>query len=146
MLIEGLWRICDEGGIRPVVEGAALTGDGTWVPVTFLVDPAADRSVFCGEILGSLGLPWLSSPTHLEGVGGRAESVLVDTQIRMRRDAGAHVVFKGQFAAFTDPAALDMSVLGRDITNLFALIIDRPQDQVCLLGKGHRCIIAPEQS
>jgi hypothetical protein len=44
-------------------------------------------------------------------------------------------VFKGRFAAFTDPKALDMSVLGRDITNLFAVIVDRPQDLVCLLGQ-----------
>lgn len=31
-----------------------------------------------------------------------------------------------------------MSVLGRDITNLFALIIDRPQDIVCMIAHLHR--------
>ncbi|HMF12566.1 MAG TPA: aspartyl protease family protein [Gemmataceae bacterium] len=136
--------MCDDGGVRPIVEAAILAGDGNWIPVAFLIDPAADRTVVCGEILASLGLPLLSSPTRLEGVGGRAECALIDTQIRMIREAGATVVFKGQFAAFTDPAALDMSVLGRDITNLFALIIDRPQDQVCLLGKGHRYVITSD--
>jgi hypothetical protein len=34
-----------------------------------------------------------------------------------------------------------MSVLGRDITNFFALIVDRPQEVVCLLGQGHRYLI-----
>jgi hypothetical protein len=34
--------------------------------------------------------------------------------------------------------ALDMGVLGRDITNLFGLIVDRPRDLVCLLGTGHQ--------
>lgn len=144
MLIEGSWRVCDDGAVRPIVEAAILAGEGTWVPDAFLVDPAADRTVICGETLGSLGLPLVSSPTQLEGVGGRAECVLIDTQIRMIREAGATVVFKGRFAAFIDPAALDTSVLGRDITNLFALVIDRPQDQVCLLGKGHRYIITAE--
>ncbi|MGH9553321.1 MAG: hypothetical protein ACRD3W_28325 [Terriglobales bacterium] len=31
---------------------------------------------------------------------------------------------------------LDMSVLGRDITNLLALVIDHPGDAVCLLYPG----------
>ena len=56
----------------------------------------------------------------------------------MAREAGQTVLFKGQFAAFTDAAALDISVLGRDITNMFALIVDRPQDAVCLLGRGQQ--------
>ena len=30
-----------------------------------------------------------------------------------------------------------MSVLGRDILNLFAVIIDRQRDTVCLLGQQH---------
>jgi hypothetical protein len=30
-----------------------------------------------------------------------------------------------------------MSVLGRDITNLFAAIVDRPRDLVVLLGQRH---------
>jgi hypothetical protein len=34
-----------------------------------------------------------------------------------------------------------MSVLGRDITNLFTLIVDRPRDGVCLLGSGHQYAI-----
>jgi hypothetical protein len=37
-----------------------------------------------------------------------------------------------------------MSILGRDITNQFALIIDRPRDLVCLLGPGHRYSISAE--
>jgi hypothetical protein len=36
-----------------------------------------------------------------------------------------------------------MSVLGRDISNLFALIVDRPRDLVCLLGSGHHYSITP---
>jgi hypothetical protein len=34
-----------------------------------------------------------------------------------------------------------MSVIGRDLTNLFALIVDRPGDRVCLLGQRHRYVI-----
>ena len=55
-----------------------------------------------------------------------------------RRDDGGTAVFRGQFAAVTELEPLDMSVLGRDISNLFALIVDRPRDLVCLLGAGHQ--------
>jgi hypothetical protein len=34
-----------------------------------------------------------------------------------------------------------MSVLGRDITNLFAVIVDRPRDFVGLLGQRHQYVI-----
>jgi hypothetical protein len=78
---------------------------------------------------------------QLAGIGGQASSVVVDTQIQMPRENGTMVLLRGEFAAFTDPTALDMSVLGRDVTNLFALIIDRAQDIVCLLGSGHRYLI-----
>ena len=59
----------------------------------------------------------------------------------LRRKDGTGVLFRGTFAAFTLLESLDMSVLGRDITNLFAVIIDRPGDVVCLLGQRHRYTI-----
>jgi hypothetical protein len=39
---------------------------------------------------------------------------------------------------------LDMNVLGRDIAGLFAVIVDRPGNVVCLLGQRHRYIIEPK--
>ena len=37
----------------------------------------------------------------------------------------------------TDWASLDMSVLGRDVTRHFALIVDRPGNTVCLVNQRH---------
>lgn len=34
-----------------------------------------------------------------------------------------------------------MSVPGRDVTNLFALIVDRQRDLVCMVGTGHQYAI-----
>ncbi len=48
------------------------------------------------------------------------------------------MLIRGQFAAFTSLESLDMSVLGRDITNFFAMIVDRPQEVVWLIGQQHR--------
>lgn len=32
---------------------------------------------------------------------------------------------------------LDVSILGRDVTNLFAIVIDYPNDFVAMLGEPH---------
>jgi hypothetical protein len=53
------------------------------------------------------------------------------------------VTFRGQFTAMAAPGTLDMDVLGRDLTNLFAVIVDRPGDVVCLVGQQHRYRIEP---
>ena len=71
-----------------------------------------------------------------------ADSVVVETKIRFTHDEDGKAVFTGQFAGFIDPEALDMSVLGRDIINMFALIVDRRADTVCLLGQKHFYTIA----
>jgi hypothetical protein len=60
------------------------------------------------------------------------------TQIRLTREDAGKVVFHSQFAAVTDMAALDISMLGRDLTSLFAVIVDRPRHAMCLLEQRHR--------
>jgi hypothetical protein len=145
MLLAGAWKLCDDGVVRPVFRGEMQAAGGEWVQVLFLADCGADRTVLSANDLQRLGLRPIQHDVPLAGVGGHAASVIVETQIYLARaEGGSRVVFRGQFAALTDPAAMDMSVVGRDITNLFALIIDRQQDQVCLLGKGHRYSISTE--
>jgi Aspartyl protease len=141
MLIHGLWHLCDDGVIRPIFRGEILAHDGTWVQTRFLVDIGADRTVLSADILEALGLQSAAAPHQLAGVGGESPTVAVQTQIVFFREGGSRVTFRGQFAAFTEVDALDMSVIGRDITNLFAAIIDRPGDVVCLVGSGHRYLL-----
>jgi hypothetical protein len=141
MVIKGAWLLCDDGVLRPIMRGEVRAADGEWIQVPFLVDVGADRTVFSEDVFRALGIAQLGEKRHFEGVGGKAESVILDTQIRLTRETGATILVNGPFAAFTDPAALDISVLGRDLTNLFAVLVDRPQDVVCLVGANHRCII-----
>jgi hypothetical protein len=54
---------------------------------------------------------------------------------------GGKAVFRGEYAAFTSLEAIDISVLGRDIMEMFAVIVDRPGEVVCLLGQRHCYII-----
>jgi hypothetical protein len=141
MQIDGAWLLCDDGILRPTIRGEILTGDGSWVEIPFLVDTGADRTAFSAAIFAILHLQPIPTQERVSGVGGLAESVVIATQIRLTRENGEKAVFRGQFAAVTELEALDMSVLGRDITNLFAVIVDRPGDFVCLLGQRHHYTI-----
>ena len=71
-------------------------------------------------------------------MGGIVDAVIVATQIQHTREDAGNVVFRGQYAAVTKLEALDIRVLGRDIIGLFAAIVDRLHDVVCLLGLRHR--------
>lgn len=138
MRIDGQWLVCDNGVMRPVISGDIRTVDGAWEQCEFLVDTGADRTVFSAAILAKLGLQPLATHESLSGLGGMASAVIVDTQIQLTREEAGNVVFRGQYAAVTTLEALDISVLGRDITRLFAVIVDRPHDVVCLLEQRHR--------
>lgn len=141
MLLMGQWHLCDDGIVRPIIRGEVQAADGAWKQASFLIDTAADRTAFSADFLGILQLQAAYSPQALSGVGGVAASVVVNTKIRFFREDGAEALFKGTFAAFTELDALDMSVLGRDISDLFALIVDRPRNCVCLVGQQHDYVI-----
>jgi hypothetical protein len=138
MQVTGEWYLCDDGTERPVIRGAVQTIDGSWEPMLFLVDTGAGRTVLSGDTLAALRCPHLPTQDRLGGLGGLIRPVTVDTTIGLPSADGGRVTFHGQFAAVTDLETLDMSVLGRDITELFAVIVDRPSDCVCLVGQRHR--------
>ncbi|HEX5103201.1 MAG TPA: aspartyl protease family protein [Pirellulaceae bacterium] len=129
--------MCSDGDTRPILRAEILLPDSAWLEVRFLIDTGADRTVFSADVLGASRLQSVSTRGHIGGIGGVVETEYIRTQIRFRRDDGVQVVFHGEYAALTDPDALEMSVLGRDILNLFAVIVDRPGDVVAILGGHH---------
>jgi hypothetical protein len=141
MHLSGQWHLCDDGVERPVIHGEVLAGEGSWLPLPFLVDTGADRTVLSADTLAALNLPMSPAGDSLAGLGGTVHPVSVETTIRLFRDEGGEATFRGQFAAVMDPEALDMSVLGRDVTGLFAVIVDRPGNAVCLVRERHRYAI-----
>lgn len=144
MQINGEWLLCEDGVGRPVIRGRILGGDGSWTVVEFLVDTGADRTVLSASILLTIDLPQLETQEAISGVGGITDSVLVETKLQLQRETGKPVVFSGRFAAVIDPVALDLGILGRDITDLFAAIIDRPSGAVCLLSQRHHYSITQD--
>jgi len=138
MRINGTWHTCDDGEFRPVLLGAMAAADGRWISVPFLVDTGADRTVLSSETYRRLGLVGVDAARNLGGVGGLAETVRVTTVVRFLCEDGGSATFRGDFSAFVQPDVLDMSVLGRDIMDMFGVIVDRRSDLVALLGTGHR--------
>jgi hypothetical protein len=140
MRIDGEWYECDDGLVRPIIRGEILTKNGFWEPTPFLVDTGADRTVFSAAILEVLGFEAATGRQgwKLGGLGGLATAVEVETKIRLSREGGGHAHFIGTYAAVTQLEALDMSVLGRDITEMFAVIVDRTRNVVSLLRDPHR--------
>jgi len=133
--------MCDDGIIRPVIHAEIQASDGAWVKAPLLLDTGADRTVFSTDILQALRLQPIVAENRLGGVGGVAHAIIVATRMRLSRENNGKVMFRGQYAAITEAEALDMSVLGRDVTNLFAIIVDWPQRVVCLVGQRHQYTI-----
>jgi hypothetical protein len=137
MRIDGAWVPGGDGVTRPLVDVLVQTAAGDWIDAQFLLDSGADRTVLSADLLNKLGLGERAADTDLSGVGGSARTVLVRTRLRFTTTAGNTVDFPAEFAAFIDQSALDGPVLGRDVLNVFAVLLDRPNDLICLLhGAG----------
>ncbi len=142
MRFNGEWIQCDDGIVRPVIRAEILTGEGQWRAFELLVDTGADRTVISANVLESLNVQTTAPQDWIGGIGGLVDSVSMNTQIRLSRDDGQKAVFRGEYSACTNHEALDMSVLGRDILEMFALIVDRRADVVAIIGGQHSYAIA----
>ena len=138
MLIKGDWLLCDDEIVRPVLRAEILARDQTWKAAEFLLDTGADRTVLSANVLAMLGpLPANNDIERISGVGGIIETPVIKTALRLTRENNDKILFRGAYAACTDPDMLDMSVVGRDILDLFTVIIDRSNDFVGLLRDRH---------
>jgi len=142
MRINGRWYRCLDGVIRPVIPVAIVSSDGDLKTRYFLVDTGADRTVLTADLLEETGLQPLDPEFQLAGVGGEFPLVDIEAEIRLLRDTGQQVIIRNRCAAATDPDALEMSLLGRDIIDFFALVVDWPGRIVCLIGQNHHYAIS----
>ena len=137
MRFDGRWLHCDDAVVRPILFAEILTEVGTWHSLELLVDTGADRTVLSANVWQSLGFEAKASAMQLAGLGGFVQAVAVRTQLRFQREDGSPVLFRGEYAACLDPSALDVSVLGRDILDLFTLIADRKGNVLTLVSGTH---------
>jgi hypothetical protein len=139
MRIAGEWRVCDDGVTRPALRAKVRAADGAYHVDIFLVDSCADRTVFSENLLSRLGFPMMPGPESLvlQGISGACGFVVVKTVIELTRDDAVPIHMRGEFAAFTDPTATDLSILGRDVLDHFDVILSRRRNQILLLAPNH---------
>jgi hypothetical protein len=140
MVIVGEWLVCDDGITGPIVRIEVPRADGSLTEERFLVDTAADRTALSAGLLKELQLLGNHAPPGitLEGIGGASPYVVVTTVLKFRLQDGGAAHVRGDVAAFTDPAAADLSILGRDVLNNFDVITSRRQNAVLLLAGNHQ--------
>jgi hypothetical protein len=146
MQVAGSWRACTDGFTRPIVVLDALAGDGSFKDDWFLIDTGADHTVLAARTLHRLNLPTFNPPQGLalSGIGGASGIVLVDTTLVFTGTDGSRGNVPGRFAAFPNPQATDISLLGRDILDHFDVIFSRRRDEVWLLRPDHQYqIVSP---
>ena len=146
MRINGGWFESDEHVPQPVVIGVLQTADGRWVQCPFLIDTGASTTVLTPKVLRQLDRPVTLAPKQLMGVGGPVETWQVWTTLAFLRTDDQPTIIEGAYSAFQVESALEMSVLGYDVLKLFALIVDRPGDTVCLLVPPLRYVIPTDSS
>ena len=144
MRVNGAWLPGDDEVIRPVVPGLVRLPDDRWLEVSFLLDAGADRTVFSADFLSLLqSLETNSQQVLLSGIGGKTNSITIETSIAFARDDGRLVMVRGTFGVFTEGESADLSVLGRDVTNNFSVIYDYPNRVIALLAPPHFYEIKP---
>ena len=137
MRFDGMWEACNDGVVRPLLLAEIQAQSGEWHGFEMLVDTGADRTVLSADVWKSLGLETSEPETKLGGIGGLVEAVRLRVKLAFARDGGQMVIFRAEVAACVDDKLLDMSVLGRDIVEMFTLVADRRGNLLTLLGGNH---------
>jgi hypothetical protein len=111
----------------------------------FLVDTGADRTVFREAVPSQLGVVTSAAPAGiaLAGIGGTQAHVQVQAVLALPRIDGGIASVQANFAAFTDPSATDLSILGRDVLDHFDVILSRRCDELYLLAPPSQYEIHP---
>jgi hypothetical protein len=136
MRVDGEWLTCSDGVVRPVINGLVQITGNQWENIAFLLDAGADRTVFSADFL-SLFTKTNGESLHLAGIGGNVNTIAVKTELRFTKDDGKTIAIHGTFGVFTNSESADLSVLGRDVTDNFSVIYDRPNQVVALLAPPH---------
>ena len=139
MQVSGEWFRCDDGVTRPIVRARIIGTGFISQKEIFLLDSGPDRTVFRAALVNRLRFSIVPSEPGLTlaGIGGASAYISVVTRLELARDDGIPVSVRGQYLAFTTPAASDMSILGRDVLDNFDVIVSKPRNEVLLLAPNH---------
>jgi hypothetical protein len=117
MRIDGRWHRFTDGFERPVIDAQLIP------PLSAFLMPQS--------LPGAVG------------VGGTAPIALLNAVLVFSTADGRQAGFRGPIQALAAPAAVDFSVLGRDIIDRFELVYSRPRGLIALVALPHTALISP---
>lgn len=135
MFIWGRYFQTERGAFEPRVRIYLPTATGRWHPFRFLIDSGSDRTFLPPDCANTLriDLSTLRMTDDAGGVGsGRLVYYKLDPEIRFLMGQRMRPV-QVTIGIFRDEGLLDPPVLGCDVLDQFALVLDRSRDLVALL-------------
>lgn len=136
MILRGRYE--NEAGIlRPYISGFVYSSMGVWLEYAFLVDSGADVTFLHYGCLDELGIDTSNLEVYddVGGVGGK-DVPYIKFSSKLQFISGEDVkVFEGDINIFLDPHATDVPLLGRDVLDHFAVLLDCNRSQVLLLDE-----------
>jgi hypothetical protein len=138
MIFRGRFAVV-KGVSRPYIGIDVRSVAGQWIRFPFLIDSGADATFLSQTCMRRVGIDPMAVviKTDAGGVGGVAPHVEFSTQLRFQSESNETKIFVGVIGVFTDPAACDTPVLGRDVLDSLKMIFDRERDQILLLSPPH---------
>lgn len=135
MYIWGRYVQAERGAFEPRITAYLPNAIGSWHRFEFLIDSGSDRTFLPSDYAETLRIDLSTLPTTDNAVGVGSDRLAyykLDTEMRflMGRHIG-HVQLT--IGIFRDEGLLDLPILGRDVLDEFALILDRSRDIVALL-------------
>jgi hypothetical protein len=144
MRIDGRWHRFTDGFERPVIDAQLILPTGQLVPLSLLLDTGADFTVVGYNVAQSLSAFLMpQSLPGAVGVGGTAPIALLNAVLVFSTADGRQAGFRGPIQALAAPAAVEFSVLGRDIIDRFELVYSRPRGLIALVAPPHTALISP---
>ena len=135
MFIWGKYVQAERGAFEPRVQAYLPTATGLWHRFEFLIDSGSDHTFLPPDGAKTLRIN-LSALRTSDDAGGVGSNRLVyykfDTELRFLM--GGHMrPVPVTIGIFQDEGLLDLPVLGRDVLDQFALVLDRSRNLVALI-------------
>ena len=124
-----------------MIRAKIASDSGELVEVEFLIDTGAETTVLTAALIRELRIAGLPAPLGLSGVGGAVPALVIHPALHFMKDDGSLLRVNVECYAFAVENPHDTCLLGRDVLNLFRVMLDYSSDVVCLLTGNHRYVI-----
>jgi hypothetical protein len=136
MIIEGFFQEREKDGITEPRINIEIVTNNVSIEVNCLIDTGADNSYFPSNFIEKLNIDTskLLLKSNISGVGSsNLECYIYTCEVVLRTKYNQKLQISMSIGIFKDKNALDEPIIGRDLLDLFDLIISKRKNEVLLL-------------